>query len=336
MNACATVQLSRGRTVKHVLASVCCALFGVGFAGSAIAQTPYPSKPIRLIVPFSPGGGVDLIARLVGQKLGERLGQSIIIDNRAGASTIIGTDAVAKVAPDGYTLLMASTSHTANISLFKKLPFDIHRDLIPVSLVANSPAILVVNPAVPAKSLTEFIQYAKSKPGALGYASFGKGSSPHLVTELFQDISGTKFLHVPYKGGGPAVLSTMAGETSMVIPSIVPVLTNLKDGKLRALAVASRQRLPLLPNVPTFREQGVSLETGTWFGVLAPAGTPPEVVRKLNHEIATLLSHKDVQQKLMAEGAESVGGSPQEFGAFLKAETERWKRVVQQADIQAE
>ena len=302
---------------------------------AAMAQA-WPAKPIKLIVPFSPGGGVDTIARLVGQKLGERLGQPIVIDNRAGASTIIGTDAVAKAAPDGYTLLMASTSHTANISLFKRLPYDLERDLTPVSLVANSPAILVVNAAVPAKSLQEFIGFAKTKPGVLGYASFGKGSSPHLVTELFQEISETEFLHVPYKGGGPAVMATLSGETSMVISSIVPVLPQLKNGKLRALAIASKQRLPLLPNVPTFREQGVALESGTWFGILAPTGTPSEIVTRLNREYALLASDKDFQQKLMAEGAESVGGTPQEFAVFLKAETERWKRVVRQAGMQAE
>lgn len=327
---------SVGKAFVLAAMPLCLALGGLIASSSAKAQTAYPNKPIKLIVPFAPGGGVDVIARLVGQRLGERLGQTIIVDNRAGASTIIGTDAVAKSAPDGYTLLMASTSLTANQSLFKKLPFDLQRDLAPVSMVANSPAILVITPSVPAKTLPEFIEFAKKKSGDVPYASYGNGSSPHLVTELFQQLTGTKFLHIPYKGGAPAVMATMAGETSVVIPSVVPVLNQIKEGKLRALGIAASERLPLLPDVPTFKEQGIALETGTWFGVLAPAGTPPEIITKLNREISAVVGDKDVQKQLLTEGAVSIGGTPQELAAFIKTESERWKKVVQNAGIQPE
>jgi tripartite-type tricarboxylate transporter receptor subunit TctC len=329
---------SRRQTLKTLASLV--ALTGAGGSllapGAARAQGAYPSRPIKLVVPFAPGGGVDLIARVVGQKLGERLGQSIVIDNKAGASSMLGTDLVAKSAPDGYTLLMSSSSIAANQSLFKKVPYDPRKDFLPIGMVANAPAIVTVHPGVQARTLQQFVALARSAKDPLPYASFGAGSAPHLVTELFEAATGTKMLHIPYKGGGPAVLATLAGETSLIIPSMVPVLQHIKDGKLRALGIASERRHPLLPDVPTLREQGVPLETGTWFGILAPAGLPPAIASRLTAELGEVLKDKDVQTRLISEGAEVTPMEPRALGAFIESETRRWRDVVAKAGIQPE
>lgn len=225
-------------------------------------------------MPFAPGGGTDMIARVVGKKLGERLGQPVIVDNRPGASGIIGAETVARSAPDGYTLLMATTAISSNGSLYNTISYDLKKDFAPVSQLANAPAVLVVNPGLPVASLQELIRYARERPGQVNYASYGVGTAPHLVAELFQQSSGTQLYHVPYKGGGPAVLATLSGETRLLFPSLVPVMNHIRNGKLRALAVASDKRSPSLPEVPTFREAGMEFETGTWFGIVARGGTP--------------------------------------------------------------
>lgn len=318
----------------RLFAAVVCG--GVLTAAHAGAEPNYPTRPIKMIVPFAPGGGVDLIARIVAQKLGQRLGQAIVVDNRAGASSTIGTDIVAKAPADGYTVLMTSTAVTANQSLFHKLPYDLAKDFVPIGMVANAPAILVVNPSVPAASLQQLIALARSKPDTLTYASYGNGSAPHLATELFKQATKTKLLHIPYKGGGPAVMATLSGETSLIIPSVVPVLQQVKDGKLRALGIASGKRHILLPNVPTFREQGVDLETGTWFGMLAPAGLPPAIAAKLSAELAAVVKDTQVQERLLAEGAEIRIMDAKQFSIFLRAEEKRWRDVVSKGGIQAE
>lgn len=326
------------RSATHTIAGAVAVALGslLLSPASAQAQANYPSRPLKLIVPFAPGGGVDLIARVVGQKLGERLGQSIVVENKPGASAMLGTDMVAKAAPDGYTLLMTSTSLAANQSLFKKVPYDSRKDFTPIGMVANAPAIVAVNPGLPARNLQQFVALARGAKDPLPYASFGIGSSPHLVTELFEGATGAKLLHVPYKGGGPAVLATLSGETSLIIPSMVPVLQHIKEGKLRALGIASERRHPLLPDVPTLREQGVAMETGTWFGILAPAGLPPAVATRLTTELGEVLKDKDVVAKLIAEGAEVTPMDPRTFAAYIESETKRWRDVVTKAGIQPE
>lgn len=302
----------------------------------AMAQSTYPSRPIKLIVPFTPGGGVDGIARTIGDRLSNRLGQPFVIENRPGAGTIIGNNLVAKAAPDGYTLLMGSSSFTTGPSLAKSLPYSIDTDFAPVALVAISPAVLMVNPKVEVSSVAQLVAKAKSKPGELTSATYGAGSTPHLVSELFQQLTDTKFLSVPYPGGNPAMLSTLSGETNMVFPSALPALPHIRSGKLIPIAVSTAKRSSLLPDVKTFQEQGVPLVTGTWFGVLAPAGTPAPIVQRLNAEILALGQDPAFMKKLTDEGAEFAGGTPAEFSSFLKVEQERWKKVVTEAGIKAE
>ncbi|OVZ57389.1 hypothetical protein CDO44_18495 [Pigmentiphaga sp. NML080357] len=297
----------------------------------------YPAQPIRLIVPFAPGGGTDMIARVVGKKLGERLGQPVIVDNRPGASGIIGAEAVARSAPDGYTLLMATTAISSNGSLYDTISYDLKKDFAPVSQLANAPAVLVVNPGLQASSLQDLIRYARERPGQVNYASYGVGTAPHLVAELFQQSSGVKLYHVPYKGGGPAVLATLSGETKLLFPSLVPVMNHIRNGKLRPLAVASAKRAPGLPDVPTFREAGMEFETGTWFGIVARGGTPAPIVARLHKEIVALLGDAEVQKSIESEGAEVVPSpTPEAFGRLIQAESERWAKVVKTANIRVE
>lgn len=301
------------------------------------AQAAYPSRPIKLIVPFAPGGGVDSIARLLGEKLTQRLGQPIVVENKPGAGTTIGNQLVARSAPDGYTLLMASSSFTTGPGLFRSLPYSTERDFTPVIMVANSPAVLVVGAASTSNTLAQLVNKAKAKPGGLTAATYGSGSTPHLVSELFQQLSGTKFLNVPYNGGSPAMLSTLSGETDMVFPTVLPALPHVKSGKVKVLAIASAKRSALLPGVPTFHEQGVALETGTWFGVVAPAGTPAAIVERLNREVLTIAKDDaSFTKKLNDEGAEFMGGTSAEFGAFLKMDQERWRKVIASSGIKAE
>ncbi|AZG10387.1 tripartite tricarboxylate transporter substrate binding protein [Pigmentiphaga sp. H8] len=318
------------------LALACAVAATLSSAGAWAAQD-YPNQPIRLIVPFAPGGGTDMIARVVGKKLGERLGQPVIVDNRPGASGIIGAEAVARSAPDGYTLLMATTAISSNGSLYNTISYDLKKDFAPVSQLANAPAVLVVNPGLPVSSLQELIRYARERPGQVNYASYGVGTAPHLVAELFQQSSGTKLYHVPYKGGGPAVLATLSGETRLLFPSLVPVMNHIRNGKLRALAVASDKRSPSLPEVPTFREAGMEFETGTWFGIVARGGTPAPIVARLHQEIVALLNDADVRKSISDEGAEVVPSpTPEAFGKLIQAEVERWAKVVRTAGIKIE
>lgn len=301
----------------------------------AWAQAVYPSQPVRLIVPFAPGGGTDLIARVVGKKLGERLGQPVIVENKPGASAIIGAEAVARSAPDGYTLLMATTAISSNGSLYKNISYDLKKDFAPISMLANAPAVLVVNPAVKVESLKDLISYARQRPGEVNYASYGVGTAPHLVAELFQQSSGVSLFHVPYKGGGPAVLSTLSGETKLLFPSLVPVMTHIKSGKLRALAIASDKRVAILPDVPTFHEAGMDFETGTWFGIVAPGGTPTPVIDRLHKEIVVALKDPELQRVIQNEGAQVLASpTPADFGRLMLAESERWAKVVKTSNIQ--
>jgi len=299
------------------------------FAAIASAQT-YPAKPIRLVVPFPPGGATDILARDVAQKLTEAWGQQVIVDNRPGAGGNIGSELVAKSAPDGYTLEMGTVgTHAINASLYAKMPYDHVKDFAPVILVAGVPNVLVVNPAVPANSVAELIEYAKANPGKLNFASSGNGTSIHLSGELFKVMAGVQMTHVPYKGSAPALQDLLGGQVQLMFDNLPPSLPQIKAGKLRALAVTSVARAPALPDVPTMAEAGLpGYEASSWFGVLAPAGTPPAIVAKLNSEIAKWLATPEAKEKLSKQGANAAGGTPEDFAKHIAAETTKWAKVV--------
>jgi tripartite-type tricarboxylate transporter receptor subunit TctC len=303
-------------------------------ATNAARADDYPSRPVELIVPFAAGGGTDLLARLTGEGLGKRLGQSFVVINRPGANTNIGTLSVVRAKPDGYTLLMASVGLAANPSLYTKLNFDPLADLAPITLLANSPTMLVVPPALPVASLSEFIAYARQHPGELNYGSYGVGSGPHLATELFMAMTGTRLVHIPYGGGGPAAVGAMTNQVQALFASVLPVLGMVRGGKLKPIAIASAHRSPLLPDVPTFAEGGLDYRTGTWFGLLAPARTPAAIVATLHRETVAVLGDAGARERLAEQGAEVVGDSPEEFRAFIREETDRLARVIRGAKIQ--
>ena len=295
----------------------------------AHAQT-YPTKPIRLVVPFPPGGATDILARDVAQKLTEAWGQSVIVDNRPGAGGNIGSELVAKSAPDGYTLEMGTVgTHAINASLYAKMPYDHVKDFTPVILVAGVPNVLVVNPAVPANSVAELVAYAKANPGKLNFASSGNGTSIHLSGELFKVMAGVQITHIPYKGSAQALQDLLAGQVQLMFDNLPPSLPQIKAGKLRALAVTSATRAPALPDVPTLAESGLpGFEASSWFGILAPAGTPAPIVAKLNAEIAKYLATPEAKEKLLKQGANPAGGTPEDFAKHIAAETAKWAKVV--------
>jgi tripartite-type tricarboxylate transporter receptor subunit TctC len=304
---------------------------------AALAQA-WPNRPVRLLVPFAAGAGInDIMARLVGQHLGAGLGQPAVIENRAGAGGIAGTDAAAKAAPDGYTFLMTNVSLVTSAYLYPKLPYDPQKDFVPVTLVATSPLMLVVHPSVAARSVQELVALAKANPGRLNFGSGGVGSTPHLSVELFKSAAGIDAVHVPYKGGAPALNDLVAGQISFMIENVPGTLPFVKGGKLRALAITSAQRSPLEPALPTMAESGVlGYEVVGWQGLFAVAGTPPETVARLQTEVAKVLRLPEVRERLAALGAEPVGSTPDEFGAFIRAETTRWGRIIREKGIRSE
>jgi tripartite-type tricarboxylate transporter receptor subunit TctC len=298
----------------------------------------YPSKPIRLIVPFAAGGGNDNIARLLGKRLAESLGQPLVIDNRAGAGGALGAELAAKAAPDGYTLFLGGVgSHAVNPNLRKNLPYDPIRDFAPVALLASAPLVLVVHPSVPAHTLAEFIALARAHPGALNYASNGNGTSSHLAAVMFEAAAGVKMVHVPYKGLAPALTDLLSGQVQLMFSSVVAILPHIKSGRLRGLAVTGSARLPLLPELPTVAESGFpGYEASSWYGILAPAHTPEPIVAKLNAEMARALAQPEMRATLLAEGAEPIGGTPQQFGAYIRSEKERMGKLIREAGIPIE
>ena len=306
-------------------------------ASPARAQA-YPSKPVRLIVPFAPGGTTDVLARLMAQKLAEALGQQFLIENKPGAGGNIGTDLAAKSPADGYTLVMSFDGTMAiNPNTYAKMPYDAQKDLAPVANVAQVPLLMVVHPGVAAKSVAEFVALAKASPGRINYSSAGHGSTGHLTGELFRSRAGIDIVHVSYKGGGQAVQDLLGGQIQMLVTALPTVEGHLKGGKLRALAFTSARRVPGAPEVPTFAESGYpGLEVLSWYGILAPAGTPPEIVRRLNAEINRILQAADIRERLAALGAEPTGGSPEQFGQVIRADTLRWAKVVADAGIRIE
>lgn len=309
----------------------------LALAPQSYAQT-YPNKPIRLIVPFPPGGGNDVIARVIAQKLTERFGQQVVVDNKAGANGIVGLQALMQAPPDGYTIAVGAAGPLAvNPSLYDKLPYDPLKDFSPITNMVNFPLLLVTNPVVPAKTVQELIALAKAKPGQLYFASPGSGNSGHLAGELFNSMANVKTVHVPYKGQGPALSDLITGQVQMLYSSIPSVVNQVKSGQLNALAVGSSKRLASLPDIPTIAEAGVpGYEAYSWVGMLAPAKTPKEIVNKLNAEIVDILKRKDVADKLNQQGAIPVGDTPEQFSAYIKAEIEKWGGVVRSANIKAD
>ena len=304
------------------------ALFAL-FAFGAFGQ-PYPNRTIRLVVPFPAGGTTDILARAASQKLTESLGQPVVVDNRPGAGGNIGADMVAKSAPDGYTLLMGTVgTHAINASLYSKMPYDHVKDFTPIVLVAGVPNVLVVNPSVPVNSVGDLIKLAQAKPGAINFASSGSGTSIHLSGELFKTMAHVDMTHVPYKGSAPALTDLIGGQVQVMFDNLPSSLAQIKAGKLRAVAVTSLKRAPALPDVPTISESGLpGFEASSWFGVLGPAGTPPSVVTRINSEINNWLQSPEARAQLLAQGAEAAGGTPESFASHIRAETEKWAKVV--------
>jgi tripartite-type tricarboxylate transporter receptor subunit TctC len=307
-----------------------------GIAAGPVAAQNYPVKPVRIVVPFAPGGSNDIVARVIGQKLTETWGQQVIVENRPGGGTVIGTDVVAKSAPDGYTLLMVSPSHSTNPTLVKKLPFDTLRDLAPVILVAHSSNVLLAHPSLPARSVKELIALAKARPDQITFGSGGNGTSTHLSGELLAQRAGVRMVHVPYKGAAPALLALVGGQVTWIFSNAIPSVPHLRSGRLRALGVTGAQRNPVLPDVPTLAATLPGFEVYSWYGVAAQGATPKDLVARLNRDIARVLESSDMRSRIAAEGAEVKGGSPEEFAAFLRAEIEKWAKVIKAAGIKLE
>jgi tripartite-type tricarboxylate transporter receptor subunit TctC len=324
-------------TLARVVHSAFAALLSVSVAVPALAQT-WPDRPIRMVVGFAPGGFTDVLARLLGEKLQARLGQPVVVENRPGAAGTIGADIVAKAKPDGYTLLLGhSNSNAVAPALYPKLPYDVLRDFTPIVRIATTPLLLTVHPSLPATDVKSFVALAKSKPGELIFGSSGNGSSQHLAAARFMLATKTQMTHVPYKGSSQAMLDLLSGNVGLNFESPPNVLPHLDGGKLRVLAITSEKRSPLLPDVPTLAEAGVpNAEMLQWFAVLGPAGLPAPIVEKLNTEINAILQQPDVTEKLASQGGEIVGGSAEEFAAFLPKDVAAWAELVKEADIRIE
>ena len=301
-------------------------------ATSAFAQQ-YPSRPIRFIVPYAAGGGTDIVARMVAQRMSEGLGQQVVVDNRGGASGIVGTEIASKAEPDGYTLLMGTTGSIAlNVSLYRKLPYDPLRDFAPVSLVSIAPHLLAVHPSVPVKSVKELIAYAKANPGRLTFSS--AGGSSLMSGEMLKVMAKIDLLHVAYRGVGPAAVAAVTGEVSLAFSDVIVLLPHVKAGKLRDLAVTGAKRSPAVPDLPTVAEAGLSgYESGVWYGVLVPAKTPKQIIARLNSEVVKSVRHPVLRDRLLSEGSTIVGGSPEQFGEYIRQEQERWGKIVKAANI---
>jgi len=305
------------------------ALFVAALAAEPAAAQNYPSRPIRFIVPFPPGGGNDIVGRIVAQKLAEGLGQSVVVDNRGGAGGTIGTDLTAKSPPDGHTMLINNISLAVNATLFTRLPYDTLKDLAPVTMVGRQPNILVVHPSVPVKSIRELLALAKAKPRQINYGSGGMGTASHLATELLKLMTQVDMVHVPYKGLGPALTDLMGGQIQLIISTMASALPQVKAGKLRPLAVTTATRSAFFPEVPTMDEAGVAgYEFNTWYGLLVPAKTPRPVIDRLNKTLASVLDSAAVKEQFSVQGLEPTPTSPQEFGAYLETEVKKWAKVI--------
>ena len=304
------------------------------FALFALLQAPamaqqWPTKPIRLLIPYPPGGSAEILARPIAQKLTELWGQPVVLDFRPGAGGTIATEATAKAAPDGYTIIMVLAAHAINHSLYAKLPYDTLRDFAPVSLTASLPLIVVTPPSVPVNSIKELIALAKAKPNSINFASAGNGNTSHLAGELFKNVAGVEMVHVPYKGSGPSLIALLGGEVQLMFDSISSSLPQIKAGKLKALAVTSKKRSHVLPQLPTVAESGLpDFVVDGWYGILAPAGTPPAIVNKISADIARVMQIPDARERIMGSGYDIIGSTPEQFSAHIRSEVERWAKVV--------
>ena len=302
------------------------------------AQSPYPTKPIRFVVPYPAGGPLDTVARLLGQRVSESVGQPVVVDNKPGAGGNIGADAVAKSMPDGYTILMgAVATHAINPTLYASIPYDAARDFIPVTQIASTPNVLVVNPSVPAANVREFIAYAKANPGKLNFGSGSTGSAGHLAGELFKTQAGLEMTHVPYKGAAPAMNDLIGGQIQLMFDNLASALGQVRAGRVRALAVTTPRRSALAPDLPTIAESGLpGFDINTWFGIFVPANTPREVVDRLHAEFARALAMPDVKERMLTLGAEPVGNTPAEFAAYIRAEGDKYARVIKASGAKAD
>jgi tripartite-type tricarboxylate transporter receptor subunit TctC len=320
---------------KIIIIQIVIFIAGAVAPASAPAQA-YPSRPVRLLVPTTPGGSVDTLARTIGPKLTERWGQQVVVDNRPGAGGTIAGDLAAKAAPDGYLLMLGTiASLCTNVSLHKKLPYDPLKDFAPVTLVATQNLMLLVHPSVPVKTVNDLVRFAKSQPGKLAFASAGNGTGSHLSGELFKQLAGVDMLHIPYKGVAPAMVDVISGQVAINFPSILSAMPHVRSGRTRALAVTGAKRTRAAPELPTMQEAGIrNYESMTWYGIVAPAGTPQDIVAKLSTEVAAILKHPETFERLSKEGADPVGSTPQEFGRFMQSEIEKWRKVIRAAGIQ--
>ena len=313
------------------------ALYLLALAAAPVFAQQYPARAVRLIVASSPGAGVDIVARIVAQKASAGLGQQVVVDNRAGAGANLGAEIAAKSPPDGYTLLMGTPAHAINVSLYSGLSYDVIRDFAPVSLISTGQYVVIVHPSVPARTARELIAIAKAKPGALAFGSAGAGNSTHLAGELFNSMAGIKMLHVPYRGSGPALIDLQSGQLQVMFANITAGLPFIRNQRVRGLAVTGPRRSPQAPDLPTVAEAAIpGYAVTSFFGVLAPTGTPAAVIAKLNGEFVKAAHSKDVQASLANEGAEAIGGSPEEFAAYIRAEIPRWTAAVKTAGLQGQ
>jgi hypothetical protein len=315
-------------------------LFAVMFAGcsgAAVAAELYPQRAVRLIIPYPPGGAGDIVGRMLSSRLGERLGQQLVIDNRGGGGQVIATEMTAKAAPDGYTLLLASATHGVNPGLRDKLPYDSIKDFTPITLVASSPLVFVAHPSLGVGNIMELVAAAKAKPGAIVYGSSGPGTGGHLAVELLNWLAGIKLVHVPYKGAGPALIDLVGGQIQVVCTSPLPAMPHVKSGRLRALAMTGSSRSRAAPEIPTVAEAGYgAYQANLWYALLGPAKMPPAVVKRLHADSVAVIKSQDMVDQLLAQGAEPVGGSPQELEVFVRGEIDRWSKVIKQAQIRAD
>ena len=319
---------SRASLRRKLLVALCAGL--PVFSGLATAQTAaYPNRSVKFMVPYAAGGGVDKIARVIAQQLTKSLGQPVVIDNRGGAAGNIGTELAVRADPDGYTILMGAAALAINVTLYRNLAFDPVKDLVPLSLIAKTPNIVVVNPQVPVNSVKELVALAKSKPGALNYASAGSGTTSHLAAELLDTVAGIKMTHIPYKGTAPAVTGILGGEVQVMLAPALTVLPFIKSGRLRALATTGSARSPAFPDIPTVSQSGYpGFEASQWYGVLAPTGTPEPILARLNKELVKAVQSPEVQTALLSEGSEPIGSTREEFDQYLKSEIARWAKAI--------
>jgi len=319
------------------VARFACAALAAAAAGAAFAQAGYPGKPVRMVVPSSAGGGTDIVARIIAPELSKRLGQQVVIDNRPGAGTMIGIEVAAKSPADGYTLLMGLSTLAINSALYKKVPYDPQRDFAPITQAVSSASIIVVHPSVPVKTVKELIAFARARQGQLNYASAGTGTYPHMTMELFLSMAKLKMVHIPYKGTAPAMIDMLAGQVATMAATILTGMPQIRAGRLRPLGITSAARSPIVPDIPTVAEAGLpGFESVQWYGVLAPARTPEEIITRLHGEVTRVLQQPEIKARLAGDGADTVGSSPEEFARYIQSELTKWAKVARDAGIQPE